>query len=155
MRDPKQATLLKAASRLRRSREASGTVLERHKPARHDAPACRSASSRGSSPTDEFQTVTAVAARIVPQPTSRPPIPVAALVDDKLHRGAVGWLSTRGNAARGRGVAARARGARRGGEAAFGAPFPRRCLTRDAGYSAGAHAKGRAEGRRVGQHAIG
>jgi hypothetical protein len=35
----------------------------------------------------EFQTVLAVAARIVPQPTIRPPIPVAALVDDKLHRG--------------------------------------------------------------------
>ena len=35
----------------------------------------------------EFQTVLAVAARIVPQPTTRPPIPVAALVDDKLCRG--------------------------------------------------------------------
>jgi hypothetical protein len=35
----------------------------------------------------EFQIVLAVAARIVPQPTTRPPIPVAALVDDKLHRG--------------------------------------------------------------------
>ena len=35
----------------------------------------------------EFQTVLALAARIVPQPTTRPPIPVAALVDDKLHRG--------------------------------------------------------------------
>lgn len=37
--------------------------------------------------TSEFQTVLAVAARIVPQPTTRPPIPVAALVDDKLYRG--------------------------------------------------------------------
>jgi hypothetical protein len=35
---------------------------------------------------DEFRTVRAVAARIVPQPATRPPIPVAALVDDKLHR---------------------------------------------------------------------
>lgn len=35
---------------------------------------------------DEFQTVHALSARIVPQPSSRPPIPVAALVDDKLHR---------------------------------------------------------------------
>jgi hypothetical protein len=35
----------------------------------------------------EFLTVLAVAARIVPQPTTRPPIPVAALVDDNLHRG--------------------------------------------------------------------
>lgn len=34
---------------------------------------------------DEFQTVEALAARIVPQPPSRPAIPVAALVDDKLH----------------------------------------------------------------------
>jgi hypothetical protein len=34
---------------------------------------------------DEFETVLAVAARIVPQPTTRPPIPVAALVDEKLH----------------------------------------------------------------------
>lgn len=36
---------------------------------------------------EEFKTVTAIAARIVPQPTNRPPIPVASLVDDKLHRG--------------------------------------------------------------------
>jgi hypothetical protein len=35
----------------------------------------------------EFKTVTAIAARIVPQPTTRPPIPVASLVDDKLHHG--------------------------------------------------------------------
>lgn len=35
---------------------------------------------------DEFQTVGALAARIVPQPATRPPIPVAALVDDKLHQ---------------------------------------------------------------------
>lgn len=38
--------------------------------------------------TDEFQTVLAIAARIVPQPASRPSIPVAALVDHKLFRGA-------------------------------------------------------------------
>jgi hypothetical protein len=36
----------------------------------------------------EFQTVGAIAARIVPQPAARPPVPVAALIDDKLHRGA-------------------------------------------------------------------
>ena len=36
----------------------------------------------------EFQTVTAVAARIVPQPPARSPVPVAALVDRKLHQGA-------------------------------------------------------------------
>ena len=35
---------------------------------------------------DEFQTVQALAARIVPQPASRPPIPVPALVDEKLHQ---------------------------------------------------------------------
>ena len=35
---------------------------------------------------DEFQTVHALAARIVPQPTSRPPIPVPSLVDEKLHQ---------------------------------------------------------------------
>ena len=35
---------------------------------------------------DEFQTVQTVAARIVPQPTSRPPIPVPALIDEKLHQ---------------------------------------------------------------------
>ena len=35
---------------------------------------------------DEFQTVRAIADRIVPQPKTRPPIPVAALVDEKLHR---------------------------------------------------------------------
>ena len=34
---------------------------------------------------DEFLTVLAVADRIVPQPTTRSPIPVAALVDHKLH----------------------------------------------------------------------
>lgn len=37
---------------------------------------------------DEFQTVLAIAARIVPQPEARPPVPVAALVDQKLFRGA-------------------------------------------------------------------
>jgi hypothetical protein len=36
---------------------------------------------------EEFETVSAVAARIVPQPTTRPPIPVAALVDRKLDEG--------------------------------------------------------------------
>jgi Gluconate 2-dehydrogenase subunit 3 len=35
---------------------------------------------------DEFQTVHALAARIVPQPTSRPPIPVPSLVDERLHQ---------------------------------------------------------------------
>ncbi|MGN6583794.1 MAG: gluconate 2-dehydrogenase subunit 3 family protein [Rhizobiaceae bacterium] len=34
---------------------------------------------------DEFLTVDAIAARIVPQPDGRPPIPVAGLVDEKLH----------------------------------------------------------------------
>lgn len=34
---------------------------------------------------DEFETVKAIAARIVPQPEDRPLIPVAALVDNKLH----------------------------------------------------------------------
>jgi hypothetical protein len=33
---------------------------------------------------DEFRTLVAIAARVVPQPTDRPPIPVAALVDHKL-----------------------------------------------------------------------
>jgi hypothetical protein len=37
--------------------------------------------------TDEFQTVAAIAACIVPQPQDRPGIPVAALVDDKLYQG--------------------------------------------------------------------
>ena len=36
--------------------------------------------------TEEFHTVRAIADRIVPQPTTRPPIPVAALVDEKLHQ---------------------------------------------------------------------
>lgn len=36
---------------------------------------------------EEFQTVTAIASRIVPQPTTRAPVPVAALVDDKLASG--------------------------------------------------------------------
>jgi hypothetical protein len=35
----------------------------------------------------EYATVEAIAARIVPQPRHRPPIPVAALVDEKLHIG--------------------------------------------------------------------
>jgi hypothetical protein len=35
---------------------------------------------------EEFQTVTAIASRIVPQPAARPPIPVASLVDEKLAR---------------------------------------------------------------------
>ena len=34
----------------------------------------------------EFETVVAIANRIVPQPTDRPLIPVTALVDDKLYR---------------------------------------------------------------------
>jgi len=34
---------------------------------------------------EEFKTVLAVASRIVPQPPTRPPIPVAGLVDFKLH----------------------------------------------------------------------
>jgi Gluconate 2-dehydrogenase subunit 3 len=34
---------------------------------------------------EEFRTVIAIAARIVPQPPTRPPVPVAALVDNKLH----------------------------------------------------------------------
>jgi hypothetical protein len=33
---------------------------------------------------DEFRTLAAIAARVVPQPSDRPPIPVAALVDHKL-----------------------------------------------------------------------
>jgi len=33
---------------------------------------------------EEFQTLDAVCARIVPQPVTRPPIPVAALIDTKL-----------------------------------------------------------------------
>jgi hypothetical protein len=36
---------------------------------------------------DEFETVTAIAAQIVPQPATRAPIPIAALVDHKLHHG--------------------------------------------------------------------
>ena len=36
---------------------------------------------------EEFETVSAIAARIVPQPATRPPIPVAALVDRKLDEG--------------------------------------------------------------------
>lgn len=35
----------------------------------------------------EFQAVTAITSRIVPQPAARPPIPVASLVDDRLARG--------------------------------------------------------------------
>ncbi|MDJ0386930.1 gluconate 2-dehydrogenase subunit 3 family protein [Roseomonas sp. E05] len=35
----------------------------------------------------EMATVTAIADRLVPQPRGRPPIPVAALIDDKLHKG--------------------------------------------------------------------
>jgi hypothetical protein len=34
----------------------------------------------------EFQTVTAIAARIVPQPPARSPIPVASLIDHELHQ---------------------------------------------------------------------
>lgn len=37
---------------------------------------------------DEFRTLSAIAARIVPQSAARPPVPVAALVDEKLFRGA-------------------------------------------------------------------
>jgi Gluconate 2-dehydrogenase subunit 3 len=33
---------------------------------------------------DEWQTLTAIAGRIVPQPTGRPPVPLAAMVDDKM-----------------------------------------------------------------------
>ena len=34
---------------------------------------------------DEYATVVAIADRIIPQPTDRPPVPIAALVDRKLH----------------------------------------------------------------------
>jgi hypothetical protein len=37
---------------------------------------------------EEFETLTAIAVRIVPQPASRPAVPVASLVDRKLHEGA-------------------------------------------------------------------
>ena len=33
---------------------------------------------------DEWQTLTAIAGRIVPQPAGRPPVPLAAMVDDKM-----------------------------------------------------------------------
>lgn len=33
---------------------------------------------------DEFRTLDAIAARIVPQPATRPPVPIAALIDTKL-----------------------------------------------------------------------
>ena len=36
---------------------------------------------------DEYETVVAIASRIVPQPSDRPPVPIAALVDRKLHDG--------------------------------------------------------------------
>jgi hypothetical protein len=36
---------------------------------------------------EEFATVAAIAARLVPQPHDRPPIPLAPLVDEKLHSG--------------------------------------------------------------------
>jgi Gluconate 2-dehydrogenase subunit 3 len=36
---------------------------------------------------EEFQTLDAVCARIVPQPVTRPPVPVAALIDTKLLEG--------------------------------------------------------------------
>lgn len=36
---------------------------------------------------DELQTAAAIAARIVPQPKARPPIPVSSLIDEKLHSG--------------------------------------------------------------------
>lgn len=35
---------------------------------------------------NEFRTLDAIAARITPQPPHRPPVPVAALIDDKLMR---------------------------------------------------------------------
>ena len=36
---------------------------------------------------EEFATLSALCDRIVPQPQHRPPIPTAALIDDKMHRG--------------------------------------------------------------------
>jgi hypothetical protein len=45
---------------------------------------------------EEFLTVSAIAARIVPQPATRPPIPVAALVDRKLHEGVKDGYRTAG-----------------------------------------------------------
>jgi hypothetical protein len=35
---------------------------------------------------EEFRTLEAIGARIVPQPATRAPIPVAALIDEKLHK---------------------------------------------------------------------
>ncbi|HVZ10285.1 gluconate 2-dehydrogenase subunit 3 family protein [Rhodopila sp.] len=35
----------------------------------------------------EFETLDAIASRVTPQPAGRPPIPVAALIDDRLLRG--------------------------------------------------------------------
>ena len=86
-------------SRLRRSVQASGPVLEREDPRVITRRLAIDPEPRFFT-ADEFQTVRAIADRIVPQPATRPPIPVAALVDDKLHRGG-GWLSAGGNAREG------------------------------------------------------
>ncbi len=61
---------------------------------------------------EEFATVTAIAARIVPQPTGRAPVPIAGLVDHKLDQRGHGRLPRAGHAARRRGVARRVEGAR-------------------------------------------
>ena len=58
-------------------------VLERAD-ARGGHAGSRSAASRASSPRRNCRPSAAIAARIVPQPRDRPPIPVAALVDEKL-----------------------------------------------------------------------
>ncbi len=79
---------------------------------------------------DEFATVEALAARIVPQPSDRPPIPVAALVDAKL-------LEDKQDGYRGEGMPRPREAWRRGlgaldaeAQAAYGAPF--RALAADA-----------------------
>ncbi len=102
---------------------------------------------------DEFQTVRAVADRIVPQPTTRPPIPVAALVDEKLHR-------RKEDGYRHSGMPREAEAWRRGLKAldvdakqAFGARF-RDLSDRDQDEMLARMEKGAAERAGVGSHAL-
>ena len=63
----------------------------------------------------EWRTLNAVCDRIMPQPKDRPPVPLAAYVDQKIADGHAGWLPLCPVAAAGRGVAAWAGRAGRGG----------------------------------------
>ena len=110
--------------------------------------------SRASFPTAEWRTLEALCDRVMPQPKDRPPVPLAAYVDQKMARGQDRGLSLRPDAAAGRGLAARRwpRWTRRR-SARYGRAFA--LLTgRPSGRAAAPDADGIFEAEALGRHAV-